>query len=925
MNIRSSSNQDPRETMSTTRALAVATIALAGCAADVPVNVHHPVSVVRANAFTSSTQDHVVIARAHDDSIVVAWDSRRQQDGQYGVYARRLSHDAAPLTPETQINTTTASAQMRPTCAAAPDASVWIAWQSHGQDGDGWGIVARRLDPDLAHATHEIGVNQTRDGHQSGPVIAAAGNGHVLIAWSSADADGYAIAMARIFDQNAEPVTDEFPIAYTGALRQSTLTADALGHDRFVVAWTDVDDSQLSSIHAAIVTSAGAVTSGCLARDAYDQFEPCVAARQDGAFAIAWLASDDIGCAVHARAFDASLAPLGPLTSIAAPDVESPNSGVAIAHRDRDTWLVAFNAGADDVRAADADLVAGASNAPRALFGDVAKARRLDSAGGTRRLIARDADIALAFHGDAGLGDDSGAHVALMGPRVRALTWAPQGESTSLADAVAEPHVPPTFDPDFIPQQREPLLGGDGPDFGFLGITNTGWTPPDPEMAVGKNHITAMTNGNISFFDKQGNLLFTDQIEGAGGFWGPQGAGGFVFDPETLYDPFHDRYWAMACERTGGQSYFLVAVSDDDNPVGAWHKYRINVTPIPGIFDDIDSPNFAVDQTHVYLTADFFTPSDRFLFYMVDKAPLLAGNAAPVGTNIVHTGAQSFGIPQHDDASAPRQYVIESTEFQVNTVVRLHAINDPAGAPTLTTFTLDVPDYRYPGTPPQKGGGNPPFLFEPRFWSTQYANGSLWAVHHIRRTDADNTVVRWYQITMNGWPVSGDDPALAQWGEIDAGPSTHTYFPSISANADADAAITFSRSSTTEYISVWRALRRADDPPGAFQEMVLVKESTAPHNSGRWGDYSQTRFDPAQPCAFWGHNEWTNNALSWNTWIAQYLNTHIADVNQDCQLDILDFIAFQSLFVAGDLAADFNDDGILDILDFVAYQNAFQS
>ena len=50
-----------------------------------------------------------------------------------------------------------------------------------------------------------------------------------------------------------------------------------------------------------------------------------------------------------------------------------------------------------------------------------------------------------------------------------------------------------------------------------------------------------------------------------------------------------------------------------------------------------------------------------------------------------------------------------------------------------------------------------------------------------------------------------------------------------------------------------------------------------------------------------------------------------ADVNGDGLLNILDFVAFQTLFQAGDPAADVNGDGALNILDFVAYQQLFQA
>lgn len=48
-----------------------------------------------------------------------------------------------------------------------------------------------------------------------------------------------------------------------------------------------------------------------------------------------------------------------------------------------------------------------------------------------------------------------------------------------------------------------------------------------------------------------------------------------------------------------------------------------------------------------------------------------------------------------------------------------------------------------------------------------------------------------------------------------------------------------------------------------------------------------------------------------------------ADVNNDGELNILDFVAFQSLFQDGDPEADCNGDGGLDVLDFVCFQGKF--
>ncbi|MFI4914951.1 MAG: GC-type dockerin domain-anchored protein [Phycisphaerales bacterium JB060] len=50
-----------------------------------------------------------------------------------------------------------------------------------------------------------------------------------------------------------------------------------------------------------------------------------------------------------------------------------------------------------------------------------------------------------------------------------------------------------------------------------------------------------------------------------------------------------------------------------------------------------------------------------------------------------------------------------------------------------------------------------------------------------------------------------------------------------------------------------------------------------------------------------------------------------ADMDGDGSLTIFDFLAFQNLFDAGDLAADFDGDGSLTIFDFLVFQNEFDA
>jgi hypothetical protein len=392
-----------------------------------------------------------------------------------------------------------------------------------------------------------------------------------------------------------------------------------------------------------------------------------------------------------------------------------------------------------------------------------------------------------------------------------------------------------------------------------------------------------MTNGEIAFFEKNGNMTFSDEIEDSTGFWGSLGTGGFVFYPEIIFDPHSQRFIAMACERTGGQSYYLLAVSDDDDPNGNWNKYRFNVTSLAG--GDIDSPNLAVDAQAVYLTADFFGP-DKYLVYILRKSDLLVGNA-PLTRNLLITGSQSYGIPVMYDAVTPAFYMIQAFEFNTYNSVRMHAITDPLGSPTRVSTDVTVPSYGHPQDPVQQGTATRPELFEARFWSCVYRDGSLWAVHHQSPNSSGTVRARWYQFDMRGWPTSGQTPTLVQSGDIFPGTGIHTFFPSIWVDSSGNAAITCARSASNEFISMSRAVRKSSDPLGTFQPLQFVRQSSAPYSINRWGDYSGTMSDPSAPGTFWGTHEYTPGGNSWNTWISQYVIETVPDQIPVDQFNIL--------------------------------------
>lgn len=854
-----------------------------------PIWESHTARDVQANVFTSSTQDAAAIDVAADGSMVAVWTSKRQERGSFGIYAQRLNRAGVPIGNELHVNQCLPGLQRRPDIVICPNGNTWIVWESYGQDGQAGSVVARVFDREMHPLTDEIPVNRTREGTQYDPVLAANDHGEVLIVWvddrmpeGSSDPD----VRARLYAADGQPITDELIVNDVGQGRDEKPVVTALPDGSFAVAWARADaEGTPTGIAARHLgrdgSAAGDVWSMTGADPPVPAIEPALASDAGGRLIAAWLAAREYGYAVQSARFESDGTPIGSIRTVATPD-SGWKSGVAVAVAGDGRYLVAYNSEAGDDRG---DVLAQQFDAHGAALGEPSRltdcaegTQQLTMASGTRRVVWSDLDqIVAAWHGNAGLGDESAANVTVLLPEsiASSITESHVGEQPArVASLVSSSDflnpIPPLWNEDYVPQEpyAVPALG---PDFGFEGVPSTPWAPPDPELAVGPDRIVVITNGQIAAFTKDGTNVFRDEIENTFGFWGELGADNFVFDPETCWDPHTQRFWAMACERSdNGRSLFLLAVSKDASPDSRddWWKWRLDVTSISD--NDIDSPNMAVDKDTVYLTADFFGP-DKYLIYMLDKAPLLTGTLGTTKYDlIVGASQQSMGIPVTYDADAPAQYVIQSTELSNNTKVIFHALKNPFGSYTRQTVDVAVEPYTYPNQPPQKGSSVRPYLFEPRFWSCVERDGSVWATHHVNNARAR---VRWYEFDMQGWPDSGSNPIVKQWGEIDLGGGIHTYFGSIGVDSAGNAALTYARSSTDEYISMSRALRRASDPPGTFGPSVFVQESTAAHTSGRWGDYSFTQADPAaDPGTFWGHHEFcTGGGWSWRTWVGQYI------------------------------------------------------
>ena len=164
-----------------------------------------------------------------------------------------------------------------------------------------------------------------------------------------------------------------------------------------------------------------------------------------------------------------------------------------------------------------------------------------------------------------------------------------------------------------------------GPIVSFNGQSNTSCVvPPDPNGAVGPNHIVTMCNLSFQIFNKTGTSVFGPAANntlwaGFGGECQTDNSG----DPVVLYDRLADR-WFLSQFTASGPTYFdCVAISQTNDPTGAYFRYAISTgTNFP------DYPKAGVWTDAYYISTREFAGANfaGVGAYALNRAQALAGN-----------------------------------------------------------------------------------------------------------------------------------------------------------------------------------------------------------------------------------------------------------------------------------------------------------
>lgn len=460
----------------------------------------------------------------------------------------------------------------------------------------------------------------------------------------------------------------------------------------------------------------------------------------------------------------------------------------------------------------------------------------------------------------------------------------------------------------------------------FPGIQQTPWSPPDPTIAVGPTHIVETVNQSIAFFNKDGTMEFSAPLGSPGtpGFFEGLGAGDFTFDPKCFYDHNAERFVVIVLETyTATEAWIDIAVSDDSDPNGVWHKYRtFSVIEINNSNYWVDYPGFGFDDDAFYVTnnlfllngdaAGFAGPAIR----VFDKAPLLAGEPAQFYDLVPQIDGSMQAAQTHGDA--PRPFFLTRS---ASNALRVWSVIDAIGpSPTLVNIEVTgLGNASVPSAAPNAGGGFIDAL-DGRLMNVHWRDGNLYTTHGIRTVDG-RSMARWYHIETNGWPDSGSSPTLAQQGNINV-PDYYHFFPAIGSDKFGRVGMVMARSASSEFASVAVTGREPGDPAGQMDEPLVLVTGTNTAE-GRWGDYFDIAIDPNDDRTFWYVGQ-TRRNFGWQTEIGSFLVGCPADENGDGIVNFFDLSSFINRFGEGDMSTDIAPPfGVLNFFDITIFIDRF--
>jgi hypothetical protein len=412
-------------------------------------------------------------------------------------------------------------------------------------------------------------------------------------------------------------------------------------------------------------------------------------------------------------------------------------------------------------------------------------------------------------------------------------------------------------------------------------------SPADANGAIGPQHFVELINGRFSVYDKTtGDRVQTmTDLQ----FWRAAGitlsSSKDVSDPRVVFDTYSQRWFASMIDISATSSrqpsnHFLLAVSQTSDPTGAWSA--VSIAADPNNVNFADFPTLGLDQTGVYLSGDLFNRASNPIgptIISIPKAGLLA-NPPDI------SGRTSFGTLSYSalgdivqpaittgNATTPEAAIAVADlglDFQAHSGLVLSTILNAGGSQASlgSALNLATSAFTVPVNPTQPDGSTNLDDGDARISASVRRVGDIiYATHCIEVNQ--RAAVRWYRI-------DAVKSALIDSGTI-ADPTLDLFYPSIAANEAGTVVIAFNGCSSSSYVSSYAVAGQVANGSLSFGPPHLLQAGTASYQyadstgTSRWGDYSATSVDPADPNRFWTIQMIAIGTTTWATQITELI------------------------------------------------------
>jgi hypothetical protein len=166
------------------------------------------------------------------------WSGLDDSAGQWGVFAQERLPTGEPTGPIVPVGGLSASVQAVPKVGRDTGQEALVAWVAEDADGEGYGIVARKLDGSGLPVGDIIRVSDPSQGDQVSPSVAAVGQTGYVVTWTSYTEDNdQGEVYARYLDGDGNPLASQFQVNVTSAGEQghSQVASDPRGN--VIIAW----------------------------------------------------------------------------------------------------------------------------------------------------------------------------------------------------------------------------------------------------------------------------------------------------------------------------------------------------------------------------------------------------------------------------------------------------------------------------------------------------------------------------------------------------------------------------------------------------------------------------------------------------------------------------------------------------------------